>query len=143
MQLQNEWVTRSLTSIAPRYRTQPGECSVYSCLTQFTAPELLAGNNKWACGRCSKLRKGEKIARRESNKTLPCNDYGSDISTEDDPKSKTKQNDSHKDPTTTPQRPATKNKPNHQTHNRKQTPHHRGGEAPTSTQKRAKSSNTQ
>ena len=28
---------------------------MYSCLTQFTAPELLTGNNKWACERCSKI----------------------------------------------------------------------------------------
>ena len=28
---------------------------MYSCLTQFTAPELLTGNNKWACERCSKM----------------------------------------------------------------------------------------
>ena len=82
MQLQNEWVTRSLTSVAPRYRSQQGECSVYSCLTQFTAPELLTGNNKWACGRCTKLKKEEKLARRESSNNLPFNDYTSDTSTE-------------------------------------------------------------
>ena len=83
MYLQNEWVTRSLTSIAPRYRTKPGECSVYSCLTQFTAPELLTGNNKWACGRCTKLKKEERRARRESsNNRLLNNDYTSDTSTE-------------------------------------------------------------
>ena len=28
---------------------------MYSCLTQFTAPELLTGNNKWACERCTDL----------------------------------------------------------------------------------------
>ena len=83
MQLQNEWVTRSLTSIAPRYRTQPGECSVYSCLTQFTAPELLTGNNKWACEKCTKLKRDEKLARREANNNrLQCNDYNSDTSTD-------------------------------------------------------------
>ena len=38
-----EWVAKSLTSIAPRYQAKSGECSVYSCLTQFTAPELLTG----------------------------------------------------------------------------------------------------
>jgi ubiquitin C-terminal hydrolase len=53
--LQNDWVARSLTSIAPRYHSTAGECSVYSCLTQFTAPELLTGNNKWACDRCTKM----------------------------------------------------------------------------------------
>ena len=38
-----------------RYKSRACECSVYSCLTQFTAPELLTGNNKWACERCSKM----------------------------------------------------------------------------------------
>ena len=28
---------------------------MYSCLTQFTAPELLTGNNKWACERCTDI----------------------------------------------------------------------------------------
>ena len=82
IQLQNEWVTRSLTSIAPRYRTKPGECSVYSCLTQFTAPELLTGNNKWACGRCTKLKKEERLARKDSTNKLLSNEYTSDASTE-------------------------------------------------------------
>ena len=83
MYLQNEWVTRSLTSIAPRYRTKPGECSVYSCLTQFTAPELLTGNNKWACGRCTKLKKEERLARQEAgNNRQQNNDYTSDTSTD-------------------------------------------------------------
>ena len=40
-----EWVAKSLTSIAPRYQAKSGECSVYSCLTQFTAPELLTGKS--------------------------------------------------------------------------------------------------
>jgi hypothetical protein len=30
-------------SLAPRYQSQPGECSVYSCLNQFTQSELLTG----------------------------------------------------------------------------------------------------
>ena len=38
-----------------RYKSRACECSVYSCLTQFTAPELLTGNNKWACERCTDI----------------------------------------------------------------------------------------
>merc|ERR1712218_378799 len=52
--LQNDWIARSLTSIAPRYYAKTGECSVYSCLAQFTAPELLTGQNKWACDKCTR-----------------------------------------------------------------------------------------
>ncbi len=36
-----------------RYETKPGECSVYSCLNQFTQSELLTGSNKWACENCT------------------------------------------------------------------------------------------
>ena len=53
--LQNDWVARSLTSIAPRYHAKSGECSIYSCLAQFTAPELLTGQNKWACDKCTRI----------------------------------------------------------------------------------------
>ena len=49
-------MTRDLIWIShPRYKSRACECSVYSCLTQFTAPELLTGNNKWACERCTKM----------------------------------------------------------------------------------------
>merc|ERR1719491_493925 len=49
LRLQNDWIARSLTSIAPRYHAKAGECSIYSCLAQFT------GQNKWACDKCTRL----------------------------------------------------------------------------------------
>ena len=55
LRLQNDWIARSLTSIGPRYHAKSGECSIYSCLTQFTAPELLTGQNKWACDKCTRI----------------------------------------------------------------------------------------
>jgi len=48
-----EWTARTLTSLAPRYQTSPGECSIYSCLNNFTQSELLTGPNKWACDSCT------------------------------------------------------------------------------------------
>ena len=42
-------------SFAARYHAKTGECSIYSCLAQFTAPELLTGQNKWACDKCTRL----------------------------------------------------------------------------------------
>ena len=44
---------RTLT-LQPAYQPSQGECSVMSCLSQFCAPELLDGNNKFACEECSK-----------------------------------------------------------------------------------------
>jgi ubiquitin carboxyl-terminal hydrolase 16/45 len=55
VKMRQEWIARSLTSIAPRYHSRTGECSIYSSLSQFTAPELLTGSNKWACDRCTQL----------------------------------------------------------------------------------------
>lgn len=52
-----EWTARTLTSLAPRYLTSSGECSIYSCLNSFTQSELLTGPNKWACDSCTELKK--------------------------------------------------------------------------------------
>ncbi|XP_050718135.1 ubiquitin carboxyl-terminal hydrolase 16-like isoform X4 [Eriocheir sinensis] len=53
--LKQEWIARSLTTLAPRYQCRSQECSVMSCLTHFTAPELLTGNNKITCENCTKI----------------------------------------------------------------------------------------
>uniref|UniRef100_A0A1B0ADX6 ubiquitinyl hydrolase 1 n=1 Tax=Glossina pallidipes TaxID=7398 RepID=A0A1B0ADX6_GLOPL len=42
------------TTIAPRYQCEDGECSVQSCLNNFTAVELMTGNNKVGCETCTK-----------------------------------------------------------------------------------------
>ncbi|QQP38863.1 Ubiquitinyl hydrolase 1 [Caligus rogercresseyi] len=61
LRVQNDWISRSLTSIAPRYSSRcSGELSIYSCLAQFTAPELLTGQNKWACDKCTRNSSEEK-----------------------------------------------------------------------------------
>jgi len=52
-----EWTARTLTSLAPRYLSSPGECSIYSCLNSFTQSELLTGPNKWACDSCTENKK--------------------------------------------------------------------------------------
>ena len=52
----SEWLSRALTTLAPRYQPAAGECSLLTCLNQFTAPELLAGNNKFGCDNCTELR---------------------------------------------------------------------------------------
>ena len=44
----------STLTLQPSYHPSQGECSVMSCLSQFCAPELLDGNNKFACEECSK-----------------------------------------------------------------------------------------
>ncbi|KAF0297417.1 Ubiquitin carboxyl-terminal hydrolase 45 [Amphibalanus amphitrite] len=51
-----EWLSRALTTLAPRYQAAAGECSLLTCLNQYTAPELLTGNNKLGCDNCTELR---------------------------------------------------------------------------------------
>jgi len=60
-----EWTSRCLTSLAPRYQAQPGECSVYTCLNNFTQSELLTGSNKWACQACTDRRKPDNSSSEE------------------------------------------------------------------------------
>lgn len=47
------------TTIAPRYQCEDGECSVQSCLNNFTAVELMTGNNKVGCDSCSERINGK------------------------------------------------------------------------------------
>lgn len=46
--LQNGPVT-----LAPNYKCEEGECSLQSCLYQFTAIEIMTGNNKVSCETCT------------------------------------------------------------------------------------------
>ncbi|KDR12581.1 Ubiquitin carboxyl-terminal hydrolase 45, partial [Zootermopsis nevadensis] len=40
-------------TLLPRYQCDDGECSIQSCLNQFTALELMTGNNKVGCEKCT------------------------------------------------------------------------------------------
>lgn len=46
-------------TITARYQCDEGECSVQSCLNQFTACELMTGNNRVGCDNCTKMVNGE------------------------------------------------------------------------------------
>lgn len=52
--VEQAWASRSLRTLAgARYQSLDKECSVNSCLDLFTAPELLAGANKYSCDNCT------------------------------------------------------------------------------------------
>ncbi|CAG9858181.1 unnamed protein product [Phyllotreta striolata] len=59
-------------TISPRYQCKEGECSVQSCLNQFTECELMAGNNKVGCASCTKRRGGpdKKTVYTDASKQL-------------------------------------------------------------------------
>ncbi|XP_069700013.1 ubiquitin carboxyl-terminal hydrolase 16/45 isoform X2 [Periplaneta americana] len=46
-------VTNWSATVSPRYQCDDGECSLQSCLNQFTALELMTGNNKVGCENCT------------------------------------------------------------------------------------------
>ncbi|KAK7491576.1 hypothetical protein BaRGS_00017215 [Batillaria attramentaria] len=55
-ELQRDARYKSQTTLAHRYHPSSKECSVMSCLHQFTAAELLTGSNKVGCKMCTRLR---------------------------------------------------------------------------------------
>lgn len=57
---QRDFVPYSRQSpISPRYLCDEDECSIQSCLSQFTALELLTGNNKVGCETCTERINGK------------------------------------------------------------------------------------
>jgi ubiquitin carboxyl-terminal hydrolase 16/45 len=59
-ELRKDNVRKAMNSLSNRYQPLAHECSVLSCLNQFTAAELLTGNNKFGCESCSKKKYKEK-----------------------------------------------------------------------------------
>ncbi|CAH0563841.1 unnamed protein product [Brassicogethes aeneus] len=59
-------------TISPRYQCEERECSVQSCLNQFTECELMAGNNKVGCELCTKRHGGpdKKTVYTDASKQL-------------------------------------------------------------------------
>ena len=56
----SEAILKAMLTLAPRYQTVSHECSVMSCLNQFTSAELLTGNNRFGCRHCTR-RKHKKL----------------------------------------------------------------------------------
>ena len=54
-EIQKEGQHKSVNTLRDRYHPISGECSIESCLHQFTAAELLTGNNKFGCKNCTRL----------------------------------------------------------------------------------------
>lgn len=57
--------TISSKTLTPRHHPASNECSVLSCLYQFTAPELLMGNNKFGCENCTRIKHGNKTSNEK------------------------------------------------------------------------------
>lgn len=57
------------STFAPRYQCEDGECSVHSCLNNFTQAELMTGNNKVGCSACSERINGKDGKTINTNAT--------------------------------------------------------------------------
>lgn len=68
----NEVANWSAT-VLPRYQCDDGECSIQSCLNQFTALELMTGNNKVGCENCTQRQnKGKFIDGNTCQYNIDC-----------------------------------------------------------------------
>ena len=57
-QLRLEAKVKAMASLVPRYQPGSQECSLKSCLNQFTAAEWLTGSNRFGCETCTKQKHG-------------------------------------------------------------------------------------
>ncbi len=57
------------STIAPRYACEDNECSIQSCLNNFTATELMSGNNKVGCDKCTEMFNGKGGKTYNTNAT--------------------------------------------------------------------------
>ncbi|XP_076819337.1 ubiquitin carboxyl-terminal hydrolase 16-like [Clavelina lepadiformis] len=57
-------------SLASRHHSTSQECSLQSCLYQFTMPEMLTGSNKFGCETCTKRQNGGEL--NEKTKLVYC-----------------------------------------------------------------------
>lgn len=55
--------------LAPRYACEDNECSIQSCLNNFTAMELMSGNNKVGCDFCTETFHGKDGKTYNTNAT--------------------------------------------------------------------------
>ncbi|KAK3098342.1 hypothetical protein FSP39_018619 [Pinctada imbricata] len=71
-ELKKEARVKSKVTLGPRYVPSSRECSIMSCLHQFTSAELLTGNNKFGCSNCTDL-KYKQTPAKEKRETVYSN----------------------------------------------------------------------
>lgn len=55
-EIKKEALVRSKVTLGVRYHPTSRECTVMSCIHQFTSAELLTGNNKFGCAKCTQMK---------------------------------------------------------------------------------------
>ncbi|XP_050390725.2 ubiquitin carboxyl-terminal hydrolase 45 [Patella vulgata] len=67
--LRKEAQYKSMSTLSPRYQSSGKECSILSCLHQFTSAELLTGSNKVSCERCTKIKNNKTAINKDKKKS--------------------------------------------------------------------------
>ncbi|XP_033741487.1 ubiquitin carboxyl-terminal hydrolase 45-like [Pecten maximus] len=59
---------KSTLTLGPRYQPSSRECSIMSCLHQFTSAELLTGNNRFGCAQCTRIKSKQNPNKEKKEK---------------------------------------------------------------------------
>ncbi|XP_060077798.1 ubiquitin carboxyl-terminal hydrolase 16-like [Ylistrum balloti] len=59
---------KSTLTLGQRYQPSSRECSIMSCLHQFTSAELLTGNNKFGCANCTRIKNKQNPNKDKKDK---------------------------------------------------------------------------
>lgn len=62
-EVKKETLMRSKVTLGSRYQPTSRECTVMTCLHQFTSAELLTGNNKFGCAKCTQMKFKQGVVR--------------------------------------------------------------------------------
>lgn len=62
-EIKKEALVRSKVTLGVRYHPTSRECTVMSCIHQFTSAELLTGNNKFGCAKCTQMKYKQGLSK--------------------------------------------------------------------------------
>lgn len=67
-EIKKEALVRSKVTLGVRYHPTSRECTVMSCIHQFTSAELLTGNNKFGCAKCTQMKFKQGLSKDKKEK---------------------------------------------------------------------------
>lgn len=67
-EIKKEALVRSKVTLGLRYHTTSRECTIMSCIHQFTSAELLTGNNKFGCAKCTQTKYKQGLSKDKKEK---------------------------------------------------------------------------
>lgn len=67
-EIKKEALVRSKVTLGLRYHPTSRECTVMSCIHQFTSAELLTGNNKFGCAKCTQMKYKQGLSKDKKEK---------------------------------------------------------------------------